>query len=165
MRRPLVANELSFVAGPDRRVAVSRLTGFVRTLQHAVSLGAERGLRSTVPLGALPLAPNYVFAQWRNDPDVDLEARRWVRSMQINCPAISATDDEALRERELTSEFRCAGTEARGLGAAWLLDGLGVSLTSDPRWDAAEVQVDADHLDQNCTLSSDVLSIRHRPLR
>jgi hypothetical protein len=160
--RPIVANELSFVTVPDRHAARRHLDRFVATLRRAVGHGAERGLRSPVPLGPLPLAPDYVFSQWRNDAEVDVEARRWVRSLQINCPAIGPSDGAAVLEREQLSEFRCGADPARGLGTAWLLDGLCVSLGADARWTAApELPVVADTIDAECNFSRETVTVRH----
>lgn len=159
--RPIVANELSFVALPDRHAARRQLDRFVATLRRAVGHGAERGLRSAVPLGPLALAPDYVFSQWRNDGEVDLEARRWVRSLQINCPAIGPADGADVVEREQLSEFRCGAEAARGLGTAFLLDGLCVSLGGDARWTVPELAVVADTLDEACNFSRETVRVRH----
>lgn len=159
--RPIVANELSFVAVADRHAARRHLDRFVATLRRAVAHGAERGLRSPVPLGPLALAPDYVFSQWRNDAEVDVEARRWVRSLQINCPAILPADGAEVAEREQLAEFRCGADEARGAGTAWLLDGLCVSLGADARFTVPRLEVQADTIDEACNFSSERVSVRH----
>ncbi len=133
MPRVLVANELSFVAAEDRRVARERLSGFIKTIVAAVGAGAERGLRSAVSLDGLALAPDYVLAQWRNDDAVDRESRRYMRTLQINTPPILLTDGAEVADREGRTEYRYQGELATGLGAAALLHGLAISLASSTK--------------------------------
>lgn len=66
------------------------------------------------------------------------------------------------RERELLSaDFLCNGRTSQGLGIAYLLQGLGVSLLTDPGWDTALVQLRIDFLDESDGISTRTEDVLH----
>ncbi len=84
------------------------------------------------------LAAGYTVAEWIATAEPELRGLLLGISTQTEFP-IEAGD--ALRDRFLLSEFHLShgaqserSPEARGLGAAYLLHGIGASLPSEPRW-------------------------------
>ena len=116
-------------------------------------------------LWAAELAPGYTVANWlsgtRRDPNRDLR-NLLLRIASKN--GLPEEVDEALRNRFHLSEFvlsQRAGdepgdrVEARGLGAAFVFAGIGVSLRSEDRWRRLRIPLRHTWLDEDCQEQSD----------
>lgn len=112
------------------------------------------------------LAPDYTIAQWRNDSQVDLESRRFFKSITCRAPYLadlSGTDVD--RDQAFLSEFSCDGEGTRGLGYAWLLDSLAVSFYSEKRWDRSSLTIQRKYLNESANMLEDEEVVRHASLK
>lgn len=107
------------------------------------------------------LAPGYTVADWLVAADPD---RRLLMLAMVNRSGLPVEADEALCDRFRLSEFvvsRGSGgesgdrVEARGLGAAYLFEGIGVSLRSEDRWRRIRIQLRHRWLDEDCHEQTD----------
>ncbi|GAA4957403.1 hypothetical protein GCM10023205_19670 [Yinghuangia aomiensis] len=89
------------------------------------------------PLNALMIAEGYSFSEWRGQVDRDLRNR--FLKVQDRAP-LSAVfpDGETFAEYQ----YWYGGKEARGLGAAHLMNGLGVSLPLAQCWESPIIGLD-----------------------
>jgi hypothetical protein len=158
----MVLNELALARQAENvHEARDRMTLFVLTLIAAIHAGAERALRSLLPIDAVELAPGYSVAQWRNDPHVEREQRSFLRSLSSKAPFLTATDDATIVDRSDRSEFRFEGRIASGLGAAFILDALSVSLASEGCWDRDRLPVTFLYLEDSEELSEESVEVLH----
>lgn len=116
-------------------------------------------------LWAAELAPGYTVANWlsggEHDPNRDLKSLLLRIASKIGLPEEA---DEALRNRFHLSEFVLSPrvgeksgerVEARGLGAAVLFAGIGISLRSEDQWSRLRIPLRHTWLDENCQEQSD----------
>ena len=107
-------------------------------------------------LWAAELAPGYTVADWlsRTDPD-----RRGLLLTIATRSGFPEEADEALCDRFHLSEFALSPeaeddsgdrVEARGLGAAFLFAGIGISLRSEARWSRIRIPLRHTWLDEDC---------------
>src|SRR5262249_7803722 len=143
----MVFNELSLRA-PLATIHAARaaMSTFVDTLAAATRKGVESSLRTSIAVQAAPLAPNYILAQWRNDRDVDLEQRRYFRTLVTKSPLLLEIDDA---DREILlglTDCLCNGERADGLAFAYVFGALPVSVRSAPRWEPSRLTVEVSQL-------------------
>lgn len=134
-----VFNELSARKRADswsegRRRLDSMLRGIAGVMSgdpaELVSIGDQ--------LWACELAVGYTVADWVGTAEPELRGLLLEIAEKTDFPVEAGS---ALRDRFHLSEFHLSAgvqsersPEARGLGAAYLLDGIGASLPSEPRW-------------------------------
>lgn len=162
MPKGMVLNELSLQPmAQDRWHARARMEALVRTLRAAVGAGAERALRMVAPLDGVALALDYSVPQWRNDEAVERELRQYFRSLALRAPILADPDPPATQEAAERSEFKYEGVVALGLGSAFLLPALALSLGSDERWKASRLSLGWERLDEDGSLLSESVEARH----
>jgi len=141
----LVFNELS-VRTPAADVSTARqwMSEFINTILAIKPPPAiKRKLRAESDFNYLLLAPNYLLVQWRNDPNVDLEARRFLKALQDkNDPPLPDLAD-------LGTEVRYRGEKAIGLNYAFVFNALALSLRSDSQWDCSRIELEVTLIDDN----------------
>ena len=112
-------------------------------------------------LWSAELAPSYTVADWLSAADPD---RRLLMLTMVNRSGLPEEADEALCDRFHLSEFVVSKgsdgesadrLEARGLGAAYLFGGIGVSLRSEDRWSRIRIQLRHLWLDEDCHEQTD----------
>ena len=156
----VVLNELSIQSpAPNVQTARCWMLHFIHTLKAAASAGVRRNLRTYIDLNSTALANDYTLVRWRNDNDVDLEARRYFKSMVTKYPPMS--DLPEAEQRSLSHDFFHQGNRAYGLGVASLLDSLAISFASNPIWNSNKVDLNTDWLDDDGKMISDTIHVRH----
>lgn len=147
MTIPLVFNELCLrTKAPDKPTAQQWMAGFVRTLMDAND--AKLGVfHTTVNFPEILLAPNYPMLAWFNDGEVSREARDYILTYATRYPVInppladlSPDDDIVIRSQRFLCTFEAQ--DADGLGYAFLLGGLAISLLTEHCWDASSVMLE-----------------------
>ena len=112
-------------------------------------------------LWSAELAPGYTVSEWLLAADPDRKLLMLAIASRNGFPVEA---DEALRNRFHLSEFVVSQgsegesvdrVEARGLGAAYLFEGIGVSLRSEDRWGRIRVQLQHTWLDEDCEEKTD----------
>lgn len=129
----IVLNELSFRApAPDIASARGWMNGLIQTVIEATASGANRVLRTKEDVNSYVLAPGYPVAQWRNDLQVDRDARVYFGRLATMAPVLA--DMPEMYEEFLIREFNLGGRSAVGLGAAYLCEWMAVSVLSENLW-------------------------------
>lgn len=83
----MVLNELSLQT-PIADISTARklMSELIQTLFQAKSLGVRPILRTHSNINNIELVCDYPIASWRNDKIVDLEERRFFRSLTLKAP-------------------------------------------------------------------------------
>jgi hypothetical protein len=107
------------------------------------------------------IAEGHPVTKWLNTQD-NRDLRQRLMLMQSRWPHSTVfPDGESFAE----SEYRHQGAVVEGLGAAHLMDGVGVSLPVDPRWDDAWLTLDRERLaessDGTTLTDTDQVPLRH----
>ena len=112
-------------------------------------------------LWAAELAPGYTVTNWLSETDRDRKSLLLRIASKYDFPE---EVDKALRDRFYLSEFAIsqethgeAGNrvEAKGLGAAYLLAGIGISLRSEDRWCRIRIPLQRMWFDEDSQEQSD----------
>ena len=148
MSRELFFNELSGTPVATRHDARHMMKTLVGTIQAAWRAGGKN-FRAERDLGALLLSEGYSVSNWRNDSAVELELRTAWRSMQAKSPILRTDTPQGERNRLLGGECTFEGTTAVGLGAAVLLGGLAVSMSSHEKWQHSQLKAVLTELDED----------------
>jgi len=161
----LVLNELSLSRpAPDVNIGRARMETLLKTVRAAVQMGAHRVLRMQEDIHGMELSPGYTVAKWRNDSDIDKEMQRYFKSLTTKVPMLTDKDGNDLRERYEISEFsfkELGGVIAQGLGVAFMLDMLAISLDSSPCWNSSFLRLDVRYLNNDGALVEESEEVKH----
>jgi hypothetical protein len=113
-------------------------------MRAATAKGVRRVLRYSDDFLNTPFAPDYDFYRWTADKRVDRELQRYFRTLSTKVPFFQDKPDAeaALEDMECHRE----GKLAKGLTAAYIADGLAVSLCSEPRWERSSVECEVHEI-------------------
>lgn len=157
----MVLNELSLgTPAPDIVTARQWMSEFIQTLRQATTKGVKRVLRTQDDLNYLELALNYPLARWRNDQEVDLEERRFLRLLTTKAPLWKDVTDE-IKDYFDCSEVFYEHESALGLGFAWVSDFLAVSLCSESIWDCSLLTLKIRKLDESGDIIEEEIELVH----
>ncbi|MFH1113330.1 MAG: hypothetical protein V1792_05365 [Pseudomonadota bacterium] len=109
-------------------------------MREATAHGVRRTLRIPEDFQARPIASNYYWKNWIRDDRVERELRRFFLSLATKEPFLRDQPDiEAV-----WSEIDCLwhGQFALGLKAAYVSDGLALSMTSEEEWNNFLIECD-----------------------
>jgi hypothetical protein len=129
----MFVNELSLTPARDVATAHVWAKGFVETMRAAASRGVYRGIYVPEDFSGKPLATGYYWRDWLADRRVDVELRRYYRSLTTKSPFLR--DQPALEKVFAGIDCFVGSAAALGVRAAYVADGLAVSLLSDATWD------------------------------
>ena len=157
----VILNELS-INSPADSIQSARLwmVNLIQTVRAACLSGAKRVLRTYIDLNSILLSENYPIARWRNDPNVDLESRRYFKVLTAQYPPLK--DLPVIENKILSQDFFYMGDRATGLGVAFLLEGLSISFLSEPEWDRSKIEgIDMQWLEDDGSLVSELIQVNH----
>ena len=172
----LVFNELSG-SGANLTVhaARARMSNMVKAIAELAGVGSVT-LAAVCNFYEVMVAREYTVLRWLGDDNADRDMRAFLLRASAKI-AFDSDISDAVRNRFYLAEFHVGAEEARGLGLAYLLDTVAVSLASEDRWRRTEVVVShvwlaADASEQRQTVnvlnvsdSGDVESVRQHQLR
>lgn len=162
MELEMVLNELSLQPHakniPEAR---QRMSDLIRTMIAATRLGISRSLRTHQDLRSEQLAPDYLLVRWLNDHEVDLEARRYLKSLAFHAPYLVDVNNDAVKNTVDSSDFFHNGDCALGLGVAYCLDTLALSLRSDACWHSPHLNLRHTYLDSEGEILSEDVTVTH----
>jgi len=162
----MVLNELSLQPlANDVQIARQRMIDLITTLQAATTRGIKRELLTHDNLNNVFLAPDYPLARWRNDNEVDREARRFFSRLSTNYPIPASVTDPEVKKKVDTSDFLHENDRATGLGIAFLLNGLALSLRSEQRWYSSHLELDFIQLDDDGEIIEELVEVIHASQR
>lgn len=157
----IVFNELSLITpAADIPTARKLMSDFINTVRTATTQGVKRVIRTQSDLNNILLAPSYPLIRWRNDNEVQLEERSFFRALITKEFLIDITDPDIENSINL-SEFKYQGEQASGLGHAFLLDALAMSVKSEPRWDCSRLELEVTRLDENEDIVDEIVEVIH----
>jgi hypothetical protein len=143
----MVLNELSLhPQATDVYEARKRMTVLLQTIIVATRHGVKKTLRTSSNFVSEELAPGYSVARWLNDANVDRDLQRFFKMMITKSPFLVDITENSILEIFGLSDYFFGERQAVGLGVAFLLDALAVSLRSDPCWFESHLQVRVSQL-------------------
>lgn len=147
MTLEMVLNERSLhTPAANIPTAQQWMNQLIQTIRTAQKLGIKT-LRTHTDLNSACLAENYAIAQWRNDKNVDRETQRFFKSLQTKSPFIDPITEPELQNQTQLSDFSHSDQSVIGLGIAFLLNALALSLPSTEEWQAPHLQIHHSFLD------------------
>jgi hypothetical protein len=162
----MVLNELSFQApAPDIPTARKQMAILVNTIQAATKKGVKRILRTHQNFNDIDLAASYPLSRWRNDPEVEREIVSFLRTIALKHPYLASINDLQIIDKGYLSEFFYNQEKAEGLGIAFLLQSLAISLPSDTRWNSHHLVLTYERVDDNGELIVDEVEVNHASSR
>ncbi|NET62663.1 MAG: hypothetical protein F6K47_43210 [Symploca sp. SIO2E6] len=160
----MVLNELSLqTPADDEKTARQLMSELISTVRQATITGVKRVIRTADDINNIELAPGYPVARWRNDKVVDLEERRFFRTLIAKAP-FWADVAEAIKSDFNLSDVFYQGEEARGLCFALVSDAFPVSLNSETRWDCSRLELTVTRFEDE-ELIDEYLEIVHASRR
>lgn len=157
----MVLNELS-LRSPAYDIPTARqwMSELIQTLREATKSGVQRVLRTSDEINLLILAPDYSIVRWRNDPEVDLEERRFFKTLTQKYPVWTDVAENIKDSFDLSDVFH-EDERAKGLGFAFLIDGLAVSFQSESKWNSHHLELKIQRLDEEGELIDEIEEIKH----
>lgn len=149
-------NELSLTpAAADVLTGQERLRQLIITMRDAVAMGVKRVLHLPEDFFYKHFAPDYNWYNWLSDNRVDIELRRYFRSLTTKSPFFL---DEP-NEEALWGDIDCfwQNKKTLGLKAAYVADGLAFSVLSQSEWDNYLIECDIHEIiddDVSCRIES-----------
>ena len=94
MQLEMFMNELSFDnTTPDIGLGQNRVKQFVTTIQEASLRGVQRKIHLPYDYLSMPIAAGYYLRNWLGDNRVDIELRRYFRSLATSVPFLNSEPD------------------------------------------------------------------------
>ena len=159
MALEMVLNELSLQVAADIHTARGWMEAFMQVVRAARTHRVSRIIRTKSDIFDITLAIDYPLRRWLNDPAVDREIRRYIKVLTTKAPFWE--DLSYLRDRVLIHEFTFDGREAQGLGVAYLLESLAVSLPSEESWNSALLTLNAKWITEDDQLKERTVDVIH----
>jgi hypothetical protein len=160
----MVFNELS-LKPPASSVEQARqwMTQFISLVTAATRQGVNRVLRTDADFQIASVAPNYSLINWRNDSEVSREERQFFRALTNKAPYLA--DLPQTQQTSLASEFFYQDGNiqqpVQGLGYAYLLDSIAVSLPSTQRWQHPSIQLEHRWIEVDEDIYSEQVEVKH----
>ena len=157
----MVLNELSLCTpAPDIITARQWMSQLIFTLRQATTSGVKRILRTSNEINSLEIAPGYPIARWRNDSEVDIEERRFFRTLTNKAPFWNDVAED-FKDRFDLSQVWHEEIEAQGLGFVLIIDGLAISFNSERKWNLSKLTLKIRRLNEDDELFDELLEIVH----
>lgn len=158
----MVLNELSLSPlASDVYDARLRMAGLIQTIVQATSSGVKKVLRTSSTLYAEDLAPEYPVARWLNDPQVDKDTQRFFRTLTTKAPFLVDVNDKKVQDAFGLSEFFYEDRPAIGLGVAFLLEALALSLQSEACWHTHKLELTINQIGEDEEVIDSIIEIPH----
>jgi hypothetical protein len=159
----LIFNERSFLPRSatvvDARTKMSRFADIVKDARVSGCGGVVR-----VPNNFRfeSLAPGYALEQWLVDGAADRDKRLYLGALGIKLPYFEDILGSPASERFDRSEFQFGNAEVHGLGVAFVVDGIAISLVSDAPWHGRFISITYRTVDEvSDTVTGQDVSVRH----
>ncbi len=152
MEIDLILNELSMGENTsiDRQSARLLMSEFINTIRAFKKQQVKAVLRTKDDFYKTTIVTDYPIGQWLNE--AEREERLFVKTLATKSPFSNDINNLDLKELETgsgASEFRYVGKLAVGLGVAYILDTISISLRSSNCWDTSYVTVDFKYFEES----------------
>jgi hypothetical protein len=159
MALEMVLNELSLQLADSVLTARQWMSELIQTVISATSQRISRVIRTKTDVFDMILADGYPLRRWLNDREVDLEERRYIGLLTTKTPFWNELPE--LYDRVLEHEFHYENRQALGLGVAYLLESLAVSLPSEGCWNATLLPLNARWIIGNGDIEEGTVCVTH----
>ena len=158
----LCFNELSLSEQCSEEQAVYKLNGLLDVVRKAYAISAAKPtFRTECGFRNIEISKNYTVSKWMGN--LQREARLFMLSMLDRSPYIDEKDASVYEQYRL-SYFVSKDVdehEAKGLGAAWLLDGVAVSLAGIKEWNKLLVSIRQQKIDDSENIDEVDIDVRN----
>jgi hypothetical protein len=151
-------NEISLTTAPDIATGHAWASQLVLTMRAATSAGVQRALHVPVDFYSTSLVQDYTWRQWQYDTRVLQDLRHYLLSLATKVPYLQGSSFEQNSSKDI--DCFCSGLPALGLRAAYVADGLALSVQSGPLWDSNALSCQIDELVEDA-IDSRTETIRH----
>lgn len=144
----LVFNELCLTRSRTGIQHKSLAQGWMEQFGDVLTQARRYGvkvLRVTQGFFELSLVPNYTIREWTFDREIDRELKRRIQSAATSYDEDTPDAVEDNKKR-LAFEFKYDGIAADGLGFAFLLESIAVSLDTEDCWKSTEISLAIDEI-------------------
>jgi len=154
MTLEVVVNELSLKnPAPDINTARKLMSDFIEILRLINEVTKSTTTYTHYEFFNTVLAPNYSLSSWLSDREIDREEQRLILTL-INLPF---TEDVNIDNYEFSYE----GESVIGLGVAYILDALLISILSEPKWNCSRLSLKIIRIDENEELVEEDRELPH----
>ncbi len=152
MEIDLILNELSMgeSISIDKHDARQLMSEFINMIRLFKKHQVKATLRTKYDFHTIIVARDYPIGQWFNE--ADREERLFIKTLVTKSPFSNDIDNLDIKELETgsgASEFRHEGKLAVGLGVAYLLDSIAISLRSSNYWNTPYVNIDFKYFEES----------------
>jgi hypothetical protein len=159
----LILNELSLQnPAPNEQEAQERMSELIKTIKAVKAQGVNVSLRTKENFHTTLLAPKYPLRRWLND--ADQVERIFIKTLATKAPFSTDIENSEIQDIENNaslSEFRHQGEMAIGLGIAYVLDTIAISLLSEKCWDCSRLHLEFRCLDRDEEVVCELVEIIH----
>ncbi|WP_226580685.1 hypothetical protein [Microseira wollei] len=157
----MVLNELSLRAVANNiQTARQRMSDLIATARYAAELGVKPIIRTHSQFYATLLADNYSLSNWVVDRSVDRDEQRFILTA-AKTPFLADVQNSEIENRNLLSEFYYEQELSEGLGIAYLLETLALSLASEQCWDCDRLNLALRQIDESGEVIDEIVEIVH----
>jgi hypothetical protein len=128
-------NELSFSnPAPDVRTGQNRVKQFIAAIKESSLRGVKRKIHLPSDYLSLPITTGYSLRHWLGDERVDVELRRYFKSLATSVPFLNSEPEK----EKIWEDTDCFwhNLSTLGLKAAYVADGLAISIPSADEWNS-----------------------------
>src|SRR5712692_4627547 len=147
----MVLNELS-LRSPANDILTARqwMVNLINTINVAAGHGVKKIVHVDRDINYVLLTPNYRLAQWRNDAQVDIDTRRFFKTLTTKLSLIPDLP-----------EFWYQTVQANGLGFAFQHEHLAISFMSRSDWNLSHLGLEIRDLDESGELITEHVEVFH----
>ncbi len=147
----MVLNELS-LRSPANDILTARqwMVNLINTINVAAGHGVKKIVHVDRDINYVLLTPNYPLAQWRNDAQVDIDTRRFFKTLTTKLSLIPDLP-----------EFWYQTVQANGLGFAFQHEHLAISFMSRSDWNLSHLGLEIRDLDESGELITEHVEVFH----
>jgi hypothetical protein len=163
MMNDLVFNELSLTPRlADVATARQSMERFVETITATRRGGIANSLRIPESFFASSLADGYSIANWQHDQVVPKEKRLFLGLLATKSPYLDGLLGDAVADSFDRSDFLFDNMQAQGLGVAYLIDAVCISLSNAQHWNATSITIRFQTIDETTAEILDrAVEVRH----
>jgi hypothetical protein len=156
----MVLNELSLrSAANDIKMAKQRMSELILTAREAAELGVKPIIRTHQEFYNTVLADNYSLSNWLVDKTVNRDDIRFILTA-AKTPYLADIQDSDIENKNILSDFLYEGEKSEGLGIAYLLESLALSINSDQKWELNSILLEYSWLEDD-NLNLDTVTVTH----
>lgn len=159
MKAHLYLNECSFdYIATCNEVAKNWVSDLVHIIIELIRRGTDRRLCHPSDISSKRVGPNYDIQTWLKDNRIDIEKRRYLKSLLTKTPFFEEND---VTKEIAGFESSYNGARSIGLGLACLNKGISVSLLSANLWDRENLEIQISSLNDSCEIVTKIESVKN----